>query len=108
MYERKEIGEEKEHHGIHEEGRTAMNFRRLIAYIVVDSTEKQSDDYVSGQPELGQVLESNKIVMVLEIRSFKMISALICIGLMSSPRSLYVQWDVLEISTMKLTTSNSS
>jgi len=82
MYERKEVGEEKEHHGIHEEGRTAMNFRSLVAYIVVDSTEKQSDGYVSGQTELGQVLESNKITMVLRVRSFKMIPALICIGLM--------------------------
>jgi len=77
MYERKEVGEEKEHHGIHEESRTAMNFRSLVAYIVVDSTEKQSDGYVSGQPELGQMLESNKITMVLKLRSFKMISALI-------------------------------
>jgi hypothetical protein len=57
MYERKEIGEENEHHGIHEEGRTAVNFGRLVAYIVVDATQKQSNDYVSGQPELGQVLE---------------------------------------------------
>jgi len=81
MYERKKVGEEKEHHGVHEEGRTAMNFRSLVAYIVVDSTEKQSDGYVSGQTELGQVLESNKITMVLRLRSFKMIPALICIGL---------------------------
>jgi hypothetical protein len=57
MYERKEVGEEKEHHGIHEEGRTAVNFRSLVAYIVVDSTEEQSNGYVSGQSELGQVLE---------------------------------------------------
>lgn len=75
MYERKEVGEEKEHHGVHEEGRTAVNFRSLVAYIVVDSTEKKSDDYVSGQSELGQVLESNNITMVFKLRS--MIPALI-------------------------------
>jgi hypothetical protein len=73
MYERKEVGEEKEHHGIYEEGRTAMNFRSLVSNIVVDSTEKQSDGYVSGQPELGQVLKSNKITLALKLRSFKLI-----------------------------------
>ena len=77
MYERKEVGEEKEHHGIYEEGRIAVNFRSLVAYIVVDSTEKQSDGYVSGQSELGQVLESDKITMVLKLRRFKIIPALI-------------------------------
>jgi hypothetical protein len=57
VYERKEICKENEHHGIYEEGRTAVNFGRLVAYIMVDSTQEQSNDYVGGQAELGQVLE---------------------------------------------------
>jgi hypothetical protein len=57
MYERKEIGKKNEHHGIHEEGSTAVNLGRLVADIVVDPTQEQSDDNVSDQPQLGQVLE---------------------------------------------------